>query len=149
MIHERSEGPRPRMISRFEHKSLLACVRECVLVLCVKLATYSDLQRRYMLWRSADVSTFGPWSCAAYVLNRVSHSYVASQCPTILALSCFTWIILHPSSVVPVLHLHVFELFYACTCTHWRPACACTYPKLGMFLHVSTRIKSWACSCII
>jgi hypothetical protein len=40
------------------------------------------------------------------------------------------------------------ELFYACTCTHWRPACACTYPKLVMFVHVPARIKSWACFCI-
>jgi hypothetical protein len=37
------------MISRLEHKSLLACVREFVLVLCAKPATYMDLQRRYML----------------------------------------------------------------------------------------------------
>jgi hypothetical protein len=25
--------------------------------------------------------------------------------------------------------------------THWRPARACTYPKLAMFVHVSARIK--------
>jgi hypothetical protein len=37
------------MISRLEHKSLLACVRECVFVLCAKAAIYTDLQRRYML----------------------------------------------------------------------------------------------------
>jgi hypothetical protein len=36
------------MISRLEHKSLLACVRECALVLCAKPAICMDLQRRYM-----------------------------------------------------------------------------------------------------
>jgi hypothetical protein len=47
MIRERSAGP--RMISRLERKSLLACVRKFVLVLCAKPATYSDSQGRYML----------------------------------------------------------------------------------------------------
>ena len=32
----------------------------------------------------------------------VFHSYVPSHCPSILALSCFTSVILHASSVVPV-----------------------------------------------
>jgi len=34
MIRERLVDP--RMVSRLEHKSLLACVRECMLVLCAK-----------------------------------------------------------------------------------------------------------------
>ncbi len=42
-------------------------------------------------------------------------------------------------------YLRVLEPFYACTCTHWRPACVRTYPKLVMFVHVSARIKRWAC----
>jgi hypothetical protein len=40
MIRERSAGP--QMISRLEHKSLLACVRGCVLVLSAKPAMYHD-----------------------------------------------------------------------------------------------------------
>jgi hypothetical protein len=40
MIRERSAGP--QMISRLEQKSVLACVRECVLVLCAKPAMYHD-----------------------------------------------------------------------------------------------------------
>jgi hypothetical protein len=47
MIRERSAGP--QMISRLGHRSLVACVRECVLVLCAKPAICMDLQRRYML----------------------------------------------------------------------------------------------------
>jgi hypothetical protein len=47
MIREHSAGP--RIISRLGHKSLVACVRDCVLVLCAKPATYMDLRRRYML----------------------------------------------------------------------------------------------------
>jgi hypothetical protein len=47
MIRERSAGP--QMISRLEHKSLVACVRECALVLCTKPAICMDLQSRYML----------------------------------------------------------------------------------------------------
>jgi hypothetical protein len=47
MIRERSAGT--RMISRLEHKSLLACVREFALVLCAKPAICMDLLRRYML----------------------------------------------------------------------------------------------------
>jgi hypothetical protein len=64
-----------------------------------------------------------------------------SQFPSILALSCSTCIILHAWSVVPValelcMYMHVLK---ACMCI-------CTYPKLlGMFLHVSDIIKSWAC----
>jgi hypothetical protein len=38
MICERSEDP--QMISRLEHKSLLAWMRECVLVFCATQATY-------------------------------------------------------------------------------------------------------------
>ena len=54
MIRERSAGP--RMISRLEHKSLVAWMRECVLLICAKPAICMDLQSRYMLWRSAYVS---------------------------------------------------------------------------------------------
>ncbi len=42
MIRERSAGP--QMISRLGHRSLVACVRECALVLCAKPAICMDLQ---------------------------------------------------------------------------------------------------------
>ncbi len=48
MLRERCAGPQI-IISRLEFKSLLACVRKCVLVLCAKPAIYHDLQRRYTL----------------------------------------------------------------------------------------------------
>jgi hypothetical protein len=56
MISERSAGP--CMISRFEHKSRL-CERKCMFVPCAKPTVYNDLQRRYMLGRSACVSILG------------------------------------------------------------------------------------------
>ena len=56
MISERSAGP--CMISRFEHKSRL-CERKCMFVPCAKPTVYTDLQRRYMLGRSAYVSILG------------------------------------------------------------------------------------------
>jgi hypothetical protein len=60
------------------------------------------------------------------------HSYVPSQCPPVLALSCSTCVILHASSVVPVssacigiMHLHA---------------------RIGE-VHVYARIPSLACLC--
>jgi hypothetical protein len=47
--------------------------------------------------------------------------------------------------VLDALHLHVLEPFYACTCTHWRPACVCTHPKLVMFVHMPASIKRSPC----
>ena len=48
----------------------------------------------------------------------------------------YAW--LYASACIGTMHIHA----------HMKPACVCKYPKLGMFLHVSARIKSWGCICI-
>ncbi len=113
MIRERSAGP--RMISRLGHMTLVACVREFALVLCAKPAICMDLQRRYMhlkiciyvsaMWIMV-MSSIRAKQCFIHICRLISHPHWLPHASH--DLFC----------MVPVLHLHAFELFYACTCTH-------------------------------
>ena len=87
------------------------------------------------------------------------HSCLHSQSPSLLALSCFTCIILHLSRVCDCMYLHVLELcmymhvLKACMCMHVSQAfhvfaCVCSYQKLIRYLHLFAPIERSVCICI-
>ncbi len=105
MIRECSAGP--CMISSFEHKSLLLPAGS--VYLCFSKACHIQWFTKKMHALKVCIPAHLDHS---HVQNRswtVVHSYWLSEFASMLALSCFTCIILHALSVVPV-----------CICVYWN-----------------------------
>ena len=167
MICERSADP--RMISRLEHKSLLARGSLCF-VLCAKPAIYNDLQSRYVLWRSACQHIWIIVMCSIRD-NCVSFMFALSVSIPIGSLmfhmhySAFVkgvW--LYVSACIGTMHvhariesLHVYARIpsFSCFCmclliskADQVSAFVCSYWEICVYLHSLAYTESWAFVCM-